>query len=193
MFDSTLHLKMLSDERRCEGRWTDWPVNTTVNYSRCRNHLPYTTWHFIHPHTRSKDNAHVSKCRCGVERLLSCYQSWLRGRRFPATLTSWPLDPISIKFLMSLWFIYSLLSLACHSTHPDEKRSLFIFIFGPDANKAMAEGFKRREERRRKTREERGWKHQGNDCGEVESVRCTPKGVKTGFGWRRQANRDTKR
>lgn len=140
-----------------------------------------------------QSHAHVWKCQCGVGRLLSCYQSWLRGRRFPATLTSWPLHPISIKFLMNLWFIYSLLSLACHSAHPDEKLGPFYFIFGPDANKATAQGFKRREEREKKDEEERGWKHKGNACGEVESVRWTPKGVKTGFGWWRQANRDTKR
>ena len=148
-----------------------------------------------HQHTHTHTHTHTEQARtrvCGVERLLSCYQSWLWGQCFPATLTSWPLDPISIKFLMNLWFIYSLLSLACHSTHPDEKPGPFYFIFGPDANKAIAQGFKRREEREKKDEEERGWKHQGNDCGEVESVRCTPKGVKTGFGWQRQANRDTK-
>lgn len=132
----------------------DWQVSTLKNLTAvvAADIIHYTTQYMsspAHTHTRAW------KCQCGVKWLLSCYQSWLRGQCFPATLTSWPLDPISIKFLMNLWFIYSLPSLACHSTHLDKKASPFYFIFGPDANKAVAQGLKRREERKEKEGKER--------------------------------------
>lgn len=104
-------------------------------------HKPYKHTDTQHNHCKYM---HTSGSTVGMwQWLLPCYQSWLRDQRFPVTLTSWPLHPIKIRFLMNQWFIYNLLSLACHSTHPDERNH---FIFGPDANKAIAEGFKRRED-----------------------------------------------
>lgn len=50
------------------------------------------------------------------------------GSNFPATLTLRPLHPNSIKCLMNLWFAYVLLSLGCHSKHPDEKILFILFL-----------------------------------------------------------------
>lgn len=88
--------------------------------------------------------------------------------RAPATLTSWPLDPSSVKALMNLWLVYSLPSPACHSTHPDRKAGPFYFIFGPDANKAIARGLKRREER-----EEERWRREDENIKEMIAGRLS--------------------
>lgn len=75
---------------------------------------------------------------------------------YAPALTPWPLDP----FQLSSWWIYDSYGVSCHrhSAHPGAKhRGPFNFVFGPDANKAAAGGFKRRgggEERTMERRED---------------------------------------
>ena len=84
--------------------------------------------------------------------ILVCYHR-LRGLCIPVKSASWPLDPLSVKFLIIVSFIYSLPFIVYHSMYPHikekkqtkQKKNRHYFMFGLDENKAIPRGFRRRE------------------------------------------------
>lgn len=160
---SIFHHTSHSKQRRDGDRPVKLSTKVATDIIKCISQR--VTNHLMHVPVRTQSHADTYRPTCvwcNVEWPLSCYQSLLRGPRFPATLTSWPLA----QFQLSFWWIYDSYEVSCHwiviQHILTRTRGPFYFIFGPDANKAIAWGFKRRGEREKKDREERGWKHQGN-------------------------------